>query len=220
MKQTSEVDTEFRISTAEFESGATDVKKLPAPTLPEVAFAGRSNVGKSSLLNSLVQRRNLVRTSRTPGCTRQINVFAVDVAKRSKVLLVDLPGYGYAKRAKSEKGAWGPMLENYLTHRETLRALVILVDVRRGLEEDDEQLVDFMNGANEKTVVIVVATKLDKLPRSSWKPTLDKLRASSKRRTVIGFSSVTNEGRELLWRQIWEAVSTPAVVSNPEPPSA
>src|SRR5438270_12220013 len=100
-----------RVSDAEFAAGAVRAEGLPAPALSEIAFAGRSNVGKSSLLNALMQRKSLARTSNTPGCTRQINVFRVRTADGLEVGFVDLPGYGYAKRAKSEKITWGPMLE-------------------------------------------------------------------------------------------------------------
>jgi GTP-binding protein len=202
-----ETATAFRVATAEFIAGAIDASKLPAPALAEVAFAGRSNVGKSSLLNTMMQRKSLVRTSRTPGCTRQINVFDVAFSSKNpedvwRLHLVDLPGYGYAKRSKQEKGTWGEMLEGYLRNRATLRAVIVLVDVRRGLEEDDQQLLEFITQPREAGAVeaIVVATKIDKLPLAQRLPALAKVQAAAKK--AIGFSSVSGDGREILWRRI------------------
>jgi GTP-binding protein len=195
-----------RIADAEFAAGAVRVEGLPAPALAEIAFAGRSNVGKSSLLNALMQRRSLARTSSTPGCTRQINVFRVKTADGLEVGFVDLPGYGYAKRAKSEKITWGPMLEGYLRERVTLRAVVLLVDVRRGVEDDDVQLIEFMKApravqSNKPLEIVVVATKIDKLAVAKRKPALDALRRASGVK-VLGFSSVTGDGREELWKRL------------------
>jgi GTP-binding protein len=199
-----------RVSDAEFAAGAVRAEGLPAPALAEIAFAGRSNVGKSSLLNAMMQRKSLARTSNTPGCTRQINVFRVRTSDGLEVGFVDLPGYGYARRAKSEKVTWGPMLEGYLRERVTLRAVVLLVDVRRGLEDDDRQLIDFMRAPrgideHKPVEVIVVATKLDKLALSARKPALDALKKLGGVKP-LGFSSVTGEGREELWRRLRSAV--------------
>ena len=112
---------ETRVVDAQFVAGALDAQSLPAPTLVEVAFAGRSNVGKSSLLNAMMQRLGLARTSRTPGCTRQLNVFEVRCADGLAVRFVDLPGYGWARRSKSERHEWQGMIEGYLRRRAGLR---------------------------------------------------------------------------------------------------
>jgi GTP-binding protein len=198
-----------RVVEAEFASGATSVAGLPAPAFAEIAFAGRSNVGKSSLLNAMMQRKGLARTSNTPGCTRQINVFDVRTHDGLAIAFVDLPGFGYAKRSKTEKNKWGPMLEGYLRERVTLRAVVLLVDVRRGVEDDDRQLIGFMREprpveSTKPIDVIVVATKVDKLTLSARKPALDVLRKASGIK-ALAFSSVTGEGREELWARIRSA---------------
>ncbi len=202
--------TETRVVQAEFVAGATKVDQLPAPALAEVAFAGKSNVGKSSLMNALMQRKNLVRTSNTPGRTREINLFSARTLDGLEINLVDLPGYGYAKVSKTDKRAWGPMLEGYLSSRPTLRAVVILVDIRRGVQEDDRALVEFLRAArtaqeNKKVQPIVVATKMDKLALAKQKPAVMALKKAAKI-PVLGFSAVTGDGREQLWAQIRAAL--------------
>jgi len=202
--------TETRVVQAEFVAGATKVDQLPAPALAEVAFAGKSNVGKSSLMNALMQRKNLVRTSNTPGRTREINLFSARTLDGLEINLVDLPGYGYAKVSKTDKRAWGPMLEGYLSSRPTLRAVVILVDIRRGVQEDDRALVEFLRAArtaqeNKKVQPIVVATKMDKLAPAKQKPAVMALKKAAKI-PVLGFSAVTGDGREQLWAQIRAAL--------------
>jgi GTP-binding protein len=191
--------TSDRIVHAEFVAGAASASQLPAPLQPEIAFAGRSNVGKSSLMNALVGRKSLVRTGSTPGTTRQINFFSVRTEDGLELVLVDLPGYGYAKRAKGETVSWGALIEPYLLRRATLRALVLIVDARRGFEDDDRQLLDFV--ARRTLDVIVVATKTDKLGAARRKPAV-----AAVGRAAIGFSAVTGEGTDLLWRRIRRAV--------------
>lgn len=193
---------------ASFVAGATDAAALPPPTLLEVALAGRSNVGKSSLLNTLTQRRSLARTSNTPGCTRQLNVFEVRCSDGLSVRLVDVPGYGWARRSKHERVEWQALIEGYLTERASLRAIVLIVDVRRGPDEEERQLVDFVRqrrggGASDgaSTDIIWVATKLDKLGLAARKPALEKLRRAIGA-PVIGFSAPTGDGREELWKSL------------------
>lgn len=190
---------------ADFVAGATAFEQLPAPTYAEVAFAGRSNVGKSSLINSLLARRKLVRTSSDPGCTRAINIFRVRLRHdddEAYLHLVDLPGYGYARRGKAERRSWGPLVESFLRRRPGLRAVVVILDVRRGFEADDGQLIEFLQSVDLEP--IVVATKLDKLPASKRKPALSALRRDVGQ-SVIGYSAVNQEGREALWRQLLRA---------------
>ena len=192
------------VTEADFLAAATLTEGLPEATLPEIAFAGRSNVGKSSLLNTMLSRNKLVRTSRTPGCTRQINLFRAKVKDGPELVFTDLPGYGYAKRSKGEKISWGAMIEGYLLGREALKALVLLVDVRRGIEEDDAQLVEFWE--QTKKPLLIVATKLDKIPASKRRLEVVALGKKSNLR-VVGFSAESGEGRTELWKKLLETVA-------------
>ena len=176
---------------SEFVAGAAGLDRLPAPTLPEIAVAGRSNVGKSSLLNRLLGRRALARVSKTPGRTQQINFFAVD----DRLQLADLPGYGFARVPLAVKEQWRKLVEGYLTRRQTLRGVVVLVDVRRGIEPDDAQLLAFL--ASHALPALVIATKIDKLGRGARTQRLAQLRRESGH--VIAFSAVTGEGSAELW---------------------
>ena len=188
---------------ASFVAGATQLGQLPAPAFAEVAFAGRSNVGKSTLINRLVSRKRLVRTSGRPGCTRAINVFRVQT-RDATLDFVDLPGYGYARRSKAERKSWGPLIEGFLRFRPGLRAVVVIVDVRRGLQEDDYHLLEFIE--TTPATPIVVATKVDKLPKSKKKSELLKLQKKAGVR-VLGCSGETGEGREQLWGELLKASS-------------
>jgi GTP-binding protein len=201
---------------ASFVAGVAASDQIPPPALAEVAFAGRSNVGKSSLLNTLVGRRNLVRTGATPGTTRQLNLFHVRAADGLEAVLVDLPGYGFAKRAKHEKSRWGALIEGYLSKRVTLRAVVLLVDIRRGGEREEKELVTYVQSTHARAArpevpVIIVATKMDKIPRAQHKPTLARISADLGCR-VLGFSSETGEGKDELW-----AVLRGHLIAKPSP---
>ena len=194
----------FTIVDASFVAGVAAADQMPPPALAEIAFAGRSNVGKSSLLNALVERKHLVRTGSTPGTTRQLNLFHVKAADGLEVVLVDLPGYGFAKRGKQERSQWGTLIEGYLSTRVTLRAVVLLVDSRRGPESEEKELLEYIasthrRAARPKVPIVVVATKTDKMPLAQRKPALDHIGADLGCR-VLGFSSVTGEGRDELWR--------------------
>ena len=173
----------------------------------EIAFAGRSNVGKSSLINDLVQRKKLVRTSSTPGCTRGINLFRIKVRPEgsddhAEIDFVDLPGYGYAQRSKAERKSWGPLIESFLRERPGLRATVVIVDVRRGLEDDDAQLIEFLRAIDVRP--ILVATKLDKLKKHEQKLAAQAVEKDAKMR-VFPYSSTTSAGRDKLWRALLKA---------------
>ena len=187
---------------AQFVAGAAAFGQLPAPTFAEIAFAGRSNVGKSSLINDLVRRKKLVRTSSAPGCTRAINIFRVRVRTNDQeghLDLVDLPGYGYARRSKAERRSWGPLIEGFLRDRPGLRGAVVILDVRRGLQDEDAQLLEFLDAV--RVTPIVVATKIDKLPASKRKPAVAALRREVGL-PVVAYSAVTGEGRDTLWKRL------------------
>ena len=196
----------MQVLDASFVASATSQASLPAPAFAEIAFAGRSNVGKSSLINRLVGRRKLVRTSSTPGCTRGLSLFRTRLRlgedHEARLDLVDLPGYGYAKRSKTDRLSWGPMLEGFLRERVGLRAVVVIVDVRRGPEDDDLDFIAYLDQLGIE--VIVVATKLDKLPPSKQKPRLQELTKQIGKRPV-GFSSVSGAGLDELWRKLLRA---------------
>jgi GTP-binding protein len=200
---------------ATFVTSAAEPAQFPPPTLPEIAFAGRSNVGKSSLINALTGIGSLARTSRTPGRTRLINWFAVDctgmggkVGALGPVHFVDLPGYGYADVPVAMRASWQPLIESFLSERKTLRAVVLLIDVRRGVEEEE---LDFAPWLAEKKVPVVVAiTKADKLSKAQRMPVVASIKkALALKRDPILFSAQDDLGREELWRAIASAASEP-----------
>lgn len=172
-----------------FVAGAARPDQLPPEGPPEVAFAGRSNVGKSSLLNRLLGRRSLARVSRTPGRTQQINFFAVGGA----LCFVDLPGYGFARVPLRVKEEWRVLVEHYLAVRRTLCVVVVLIDARRGVEADDARLLDFLDAHGIAS--ILVATKIDKLKQSERRAALARVEG----RQPLPFSAATGEGRAELW---------------------
>jgi GTP-binding protein len=182
-----------KIGAARFLGAAAEPGRYPPPGPPEIAVAGRSNVGKSSFLNALLGRRSLARTSRTPGRTRQVNFFAVD----ERLRLVDLPGYGFAVGPVKERAAWGPLVEDYLAHRDSLRGVLVLVDVRRGVEDDDRELLAYLRHVELPAAVVV--TKTDKLARGAATKALAAVRTDC---PVIGFSARAGTGRDAVWRLV------------------
>ena len=175
---------------------AVSPAQYPAEGLPEIAFAGKSNVGKSSLINSMINRKSLARTSGTPGKTRTINFYNVE----DMVYFVDLPGYGFAKAPKSEIQKWGAMIEKYLLKRQELCAIIMLVDIRHKPGENDMQMYEWLKYYGYD--IIIAATKHDKLKRSQVKAAVDSIKETlgiSEGDLVIPFSSETKEGRETLW---------------------
>jgi GTP-binding protein len=166
----------------------------PPPSLPEIAFAGRSNVGKSSLLNRLVRRRSFARVSNTPGRTREINFFRVNDA----FVLVDLPGYGYARVSKTQQATWRPLIEGYLGGAPGPKGVVQLLDVRREPSADDRQMLDFLAALELPTIVVV--TKIDKLSTQTAGARVGALSAELglDPEQVIPFSAVTGRGRDEL----------------------
>jgi GTP-binding protein len=174
----------------------------PESSLPEVAFAGRSNVGKSSLLNSLVRRKSFARVSRTPGRTREINFFRVN----NTFVLVDLPGYGYARISKAKKAEWRPMIESYLRRTTQLRGIVLLLDIRREPSEDDRAMLDFLAELGVPTIVAL--TKADKLTKADAREQVAEVSRilALEPDQVIQFSSQTGEGRVELLEAITQLV--------------
>ncbi|MHB1398870.1 MAG: ribosome biogenesis GTP-binding protein YihA/YsxC [Trichloromonadaceae bacterium] len=186
-----------------FVKSATQPSNYPEGLLPEVAFAGRSNVGKSSLINVLVNRRALVRTSSTPGRTQLLNFFDVNGA----FSLVDLPGYGFAQVPLAVKKNWGPMVRTYLEKRVNLKAVVVLFDVRRVPREEDLQLLDWLEEFGIPTIPVV--TKIDKISRGErarqLKPILEATGLPGDAFTL--FSASSREGREAVWERIDAALA-------------
>src|SRR6266566_201505 len=174
----------------------------PDSSLPEIAFAGRSNVGKSSLLNSLVRRKSFARVSRTPGRTREINFFRIN----NGFVLVDLPGYGYARVSKEKKSEWKPLIESYLKRTTQLRGIVLLLDIRREPSDDDLAMLDFL--AETEVPTIVALTKKDKLTKAAALERAAKISVSLAlgSEQVIPFSAQTGEGRMELLEAITELV--------------
>jgi GTP-binding protein len=176
----------------------------PDSSLPEVAFAGRSNVGKSSLLNTLVRRKSFARVSRTPGRTREINFFRIN----NSFVLVDLPGYGYARISKERKAEWRPMIDSYLRRTTQLRGIAQLLDIRREPSEDDRAMLDFL--AELEVPTIVALTKADKLSKSGARAQAGAISKSLMLEPdqIILFSAQTGEGRVELLEAIMDLVET------------
>ena len=192
----------MQIKTAIFLKSASNKQQYPNHDLPEIAFAGRSNVGKSSLINTLVNRKKLVRTSSTPGRTQLLNFFAVN----DGLCLVDLPGYGFAKVAKSVRKSWQKMIGDYLTHRANLKSVVLILDARRDPNPEDLDLIRNLQGYDLRT--ILVATKIDKVRKTKQKHRLLELERSlgGSSPKPVAFSASTGEGRETIWETILEGL--------------
>jgi len=183
---------------------ATDVNHFPAPTLPEIAFLGRSNVGKSSVINSLVGTK-LARTSSTPGRTRAINFFELRIAgkPRPELIFADLPGYGYAKISREVSSQWPSFIDPYLRDRGVLALCLALVDSNIAPQESDQQLIDFLV-ATERPFVIV-ATKSDRLSGNQLQNAMRSLAERYPQGRIVPFSAKTGAGKEELWQQIRKA---------------
>ncbi len=198
------MNANISIKQSEFVCSAYNPEQIPAPALPEIAFAGRSNVGKSSLINCLVQRKKLVRTSNTPGRTQSINFFLIN----KSFYFVDLPGYGYAKVPKSVQARWRPLVEKYLKHRKTLKAVVHIIDSRHAPTPEDIQLRNWLTLYH--IPIITVLTKADKLSKNK------QLKARQEASRLLGispndiilFSATKKTGRDRLLKTIMEFIET------------
>jgi len=189
----------MKIHSAEFILSAASPWQFPVPSLPEIAFAGRSNVGKSSLLRTILGQRKLIRVSSTPGCTRTINFYLVN----EHYIFTDLPGYGFAKVSAKLRAKWGQVIETYLAKRQTLRGVVLLIDARHGPTANDLQLWEWLCYYHRPSIVVL--TKADKLKQSerpkALKITQTKLGLPSTAELIL-FSARTGEGKKELWKKI------------------
>jgi GTP-binding protein len=189
----------MNVNNVSLEAVAVKKAQYPETGMPEVAFAGKSNVGKSSLINCMINRKALARTSQNPGKTRTINFYNVE----DELYFVDLPGYGYARAAKSEIEKWGKMIEDYLIKREELRAIIMLVDIRHEPGENDKMMYDWLKHYGHD--IVIVATKSDKLKRSQLpkhKKMLSQAFGLSSEDILIPFSSENKSGKDELWTVI------------------
>ena len=187
----------MKIHSAEFLLSASTTRQFPAATLPEIAFAGRSNVGKSTLINSLLNRKKLVKTSATPGKTQLINFFKIN----DQFYFVDLPGYGYAKVPESVRRKWQNLVEAYLSERETLRKVVLIIDCRHNPTMHDMQLLEWLEYYQRPS--LIVASKIDKLKRGQVQNHLEKIQRDLSIASVpIGHSSMQHGRREEIWKKL------------------
>jgi GTP-binding protein len=182
---------------AKFVTSAAKPTDVPPPRLPELAVVGRSNVGKSSLINALVDQDGLARTSRTPGRTRLLNWFEVD----GRFHLVDLPGYGYAAVDRDMRAGWQPLIEEYLSKRDALAGVLLLIDVRRGPEAEELDFVPWLEA--KKIPVVVALTKADKLPKNKRMLEIAKAKKTlALKRDPIAVSAQTGDGIDTVWRAL------------------
>lgn len=195
----------IRIVSADFLTTASGRESWPPPRAPEYAFVGRSNVGKSSMINALCQRKKLVRVSNTPGRTRTLNFFEAVVehdGKTTHARLTDLPGYGFARAPKTERAGWQKMIGEYLKGRDGLRAVVSIIDAEVGPTSDDLAMLDFLQELAPR--VLVAATKIDRLNKAARKPRLWKIAAQLElpKEAVLGFSATEPLGFDEVWRAL------------------
>lgn len=186
----------MKVTQAEIVISAVKPEQYPSELLPEFALAGRSNVGKSSFINKMINRKNLARTSSKPGKTQTLNFYLIN----EMVHFVDVPGYGFAKVPKSERDAWGRMMETYLTSREQLRAVLQIVDLRHPPSKDDVIMYEYLK--HYELPVVVIATKADKIPKGKWQKHLKVIRETlgmEKEDELILFSSETGQGKDEVW---------------------
>ena len=189
----------MNLQNAEFVTSITDLSKLPKDGLPQIAFSGKSNVGKSSVINRVLQRKNLARVGETPGKTTHINFFRID----GKAYFVDLPGYGFAKVPKAEKERWGKLMEAYFSDPTRISLGILIVDARHKPTENDVTMAAYFKSSGRP--FLVVANKLDKLKKSELEPNMELIRKTltlSEETLLIPFSAEKGTGREDLLRQI------------------
>jgi GTP-binding protein len=189
----------MKINTAELIISAVKKEQYPNDQKPEVALAGRSNVGKSSFINKMINRKSLARTSSKPGKTQTLNFYLLN----ERMYFVDVPGYGFAKVSKKERDAWGRMIEQYLMESDQLRAVVLLIDIRHAPTQEDQLMNNWLRHFD--IPVIVVATKADKIPKGKQQQSVKKIREKlelDQKDPVLVFSSETSFGKEKVWSTI------------------
>ncbi|MBO5060843.1 MAG: YihA family ribosome biogenesis GTP-binding protein [Clostridia bacterium] len=191
----------MNLHNADIAVSAVKKEQYPKTGYPEFAFVGRSNVGKSSMINKLLNRKSLARVSSTPGKTITINFYNID----DTIFLVDLPGYGYAKRAKADVESWGNMIDDYLYRRQQLRKVMLLVDSRHAPTEDDKMMLDWIRASQPDEGVIVIATKTDKLSKRELEKNLEMIYSELKLDEddiLVPFSTKNDEGKYTVWDMI------------------
>jgi GTP-binding protein len=194
----------MKVNQAEFIISAVGPSQYPEDALPEIALAGRSNVGKSSLINCMISRKNLARTSSQPGKTQTLNYYKIN----QDLYFVDLPGYGYAKVSKTKREQWGKFIESYLMNRGTLRLVMQLVDLRHPPSKDDQAMYEWLR--HNDVPVIVIATKADKIPKSRWAKHIKIVRETlgmDKGVQPLMFSSEIGLGKDELWGILEQAIA-------------
>lgn len=204
----------MKIKSSEFIISAVSRAQYPDTNLPEIAVAGRSNVGKSSFINKMINRKNLARTSSKPGKTQTLNFYLIN----DEFYFVDVPGYGYAKISKKEREAWGQMIEGYLMGRPQLKAVIIIVDVRHAPTNDDIMMYEFLK--HYMIPVIIIATKADKVPRGKWNKHLKIVKETldvAPEDPVVLFSSETGLGVDEAWKEIQKFIPHDDENSNVNP---
>ena len=206
-KNYKQVYMKLNINNVSLIMSAGSSRQFPTAALPQIAFSGRSNVGKSSLINALLQRKKLARVSSTPGKTITINFYNVD----NKMMLVDLPGYGYARRTFEEQKKWSALTDGYFTNNpsgDLIRAVIQLIDSRIGPTKDDLQMLRFLEEANVPHILVYTkADKLNRTARNALEASLSEHHPAPASLATVFFSSETKEGRDALWDQIYHACS-------------
>jgi GTP-binding protein len=200
------------IHKSRFELTAVKPNQYPKVEMAEIALVGRSNVGKSTIINTLLNRRGLARISSEPGKTRGINFYNID----DTLYFVDLPGYGYAKVAKEQKATWGRMIETYINNRKQLKMVLMLVDIRHRPTADDIMMYNWIT--NKGLTHIVIATKADKVSRSKIHGRLSEIKGTLNIEAgagLIAYSSETKQGRDQIWKEIQQAIMEQAVIEVP-----
>ncbi|WP_044640611.1 ribosome biogenesis GTP-binding protein YihA/YsxC [Risungbinella massiliensis] len=203
----------MKITKADFVISAVKPPQFPEDALPELALAGRSNVGKSSLINSLINRKNLARTSSKPGKTQTINFYLIN----DSFYFADVPGYGYAKVSKTQRAEWGKMMETYFTTRENLKGVVQIIDLRHPPTADDRTMYDFLK--HYEIPVLVVATKADKIPKGKWQKHLKVVKEGldlDPQDKILYYSSETKENKDQVWKLIREYLQLGTHPEQPE----